>query len=221
MKLTQTKIAALTVISSIVLATNVQAQDGFSIGVNTSNGTFSHTIERNTGTPEIPSITTRTEETDFGYGINVGYQLRLSDNFYFAGEAFYQGQDIETRNINNILITELTLNSSYGIKLKSGIYVNEQLSIYGFSGVTTLDFDINNSYTFAPPTTQSSADVDEFTVGVGIEYAISDHWSVTAEYSQLNDVSFDPIPEVAFDSGKINNNEVDYSSISFGINYTF
>jgi len=202
------------------MVNNIHAADGFSIGINSSNGTFSHTLERNTGSNETPSITTRSEETDVGYGLNLGYQFHLTDDFFLAGEIFYQDQDIRTRNINNLLITELTLNSSYGFKLKSGFDVNDKLAVYGFAGQTTLDFDIDNSYPFAPPLTNDSTDVDEFTIGVGLEYAVTDNWSITAEYNQLNDVSFDPIPEVAV-AGKINDNEVDYSALSFGLNYSF
>lgn len=220
MKFAHTKIALITTLGSALLLSNVQAKDGFSIGVNSSTGTFSHTIEREIGSRDTASITTRTEETDIGAGLNVGYRFDLSDDFFVKGELFYQAQDITTRNVNNILITELELNSTYGIKLKSGFNATDKLSIYGFAGQTTLDFDINNSYTFAPPLTNSSADVDEFSVGVGLEYHVSDNWSVGMEYSQLNDVSFDPIPEVAV-PGQINDNEVDFSALTFGINYTF
>jgi opacity protein-like surface antigen len=87
-------------------------------------------------------------------------------------------------------------------------------------GQTTLDFDINNSYPFAPPLRDGDDSVDEITYGIGAEFSINDHWSVTAQYSQLNDVAFDPLPEVAV-PGKINDNEVDFSALTFGVNYNF
>lgn len=215
----KTKIAALLALS-IAGASQAQAKDGFSIGSLVSNGTFSHTIERDTGTNETPSITSRTEETDYGFGISAGYQFHVNENIFLGADVFYQEQDIETRNINNLLITELTLNNSYGIKAKLGVDVNDKLSIYGLLGQTTLDFDIRNSYPFAPPVRTGNTDVDEITIGIGAEYNINDHWSFVAEYNQLNDVSFDPLPEVAV-PGKINDNEVDFSSLSFGLNYNF
>jgi len=218
MKINYSKIALLSVISCA--AVSAQAKDGFSVGVFSSNGTFSHTIERDTGTNETPSITTRAEETDFGYGLSVGYQLPITNSAFIGAELFYQDQDITTRNVNNLLVTELNLTASYGIKLKSGFNVNDKLDIYGFAGQTTLDFDIENTYPFAPPVTNEAADVDEFTIGVGLEYTLNDHWSIVAEYSQLNDSDFDPIPEVAV-PGKINDNEVDYSALSFGVTFSF
>lgn len=198
----------------------VQAKDGFYLNSNITNSTFSHTIERNTGTNETPSITTRTEETDFGLGLNVGYKFHVIDSVYLAGELFYTNQDIETRNINNLLITDLTLNNTYGIKGKLGFDINEKFSVYAMLGQTTLDFDINNSYPFAPPLTDDTVDVDELTIGVGAEFMVTDKWGVTVEYAQLNDVSFDPIPEVAV-PGKINDNEVDLTSLTFGLTYRF
>lgn len=219
------KIAALItpLVTSIVVATlssTAQAKDGFSLGTQTSNATFSHTIERNTGSNTNPSITARTEESDIAFGLIGGYQFHLSDDFFLGIEAFYNEENVETRNINNLLITELELNNSYGFNLKAGVDVTDKFSVYGLLGQTTLDFDINNSYTFAPPTRSGNTDVDEITFGIGAEYDITDSWSFTARYIQLNDVNFDPLPEVAV-PGKINDNQVDYSALSFGVNFNF
>ena len=205
---------------AILSAQTAHANDGFYLNSNITNSTFSHTIQRDTGTNETPSITTRTEETDYGIGINLGYKFHVIDSVYLAGEVFYTDQDIQTKNINNLLITELTLNNTYGIKGKLGFDINDKFSVYAAIGQTTLDFDINNSYPFAPPLTDDSADVDEITIGVGAEFMVTDNWGVTVEYAQLNDVSFDPIPEVAV-PGKINDNEVDLTSLTFGLTYRF
>ena len=215
-----TKIAALLSLSCASIITTANASDGFSLGVTTGNGTFSHTIERNTGSNTTPSITTRTEESDLGYGLTAGYQISVSEDVFFGIEAFYKEENIETRNINNLLITELSLENTYGFNLKAGINVNEKFSVYALLGQTTLDFDINNSYPFAPPLRDGDDSVDEITYGIGAEFSINDHWSVTAQYSQLNDVAFDPLPEVAV-PGKINDNEVDFSALTFGVNYNF
>lgn len=209
----------LSLIASTV-SLSVQAKDGFRIGSLASNATLTHTIERNTGSNTTPSLSSRVEESDFAYGLSVGYQFHIADNFFLGAEAFYQDQNIETRNLNNLLITELSLDNTYGVKFKGGVDITDKFSVYGLIGQTTLEFDMNNSYPFAPPTRAASRDVDELTIGFGAEYAVSDNWSVTAEFSQLNDVSFDPIPEVAI-PGKINDNELDFSSISFGVNYNF
>lgn len=207
-------------IASAALSINAHAKDGFSIGSIASNATLTHTIERNTGSNTTPSLSSRVEESDFAYGLSVGYQFHIADNFFLGAEAFYQDQNIESRNLNNLLITELSLDNTYGVKLKAGVDITDKFSVYGLLGQTTLEFDVDNSYPFAPPTRSASRDVDELTIGFGAEYAVNDNWSISAEFSQLNDVSFDPIPEVAV-PGKINDNELDFSSISFGVNYNF
>lgn len=214
------KVAAVLAIISTSAISTAHANDGFSLGVTVGNGTFSHTIERNTGSNTTPSITTRTEESDLAVGLNAGYQINLDNSLYFGIEAFYKEENIQTRNINNLLITELSLENSYGLNLKAGVNVTDKFSIYTLLGQTTLDFDINNSYPFAPPLRDGSESVDEVTYGIGAQFSVNDHWSVTAQYTQLNDVSFDPLPEVAV-PGKINDNEVDLTALTFGVNYNF
>lgn len=199
---------------------NAYAKDGFRIGTVTSNATLAHTIERNTGSNTTPSLSSRVEESDFAFGISAGYQLHITDDFYLGAEAFYQEQNIKSRNLNNLLITELSLDSSYGFKIKAGVDITDKFSIYGLAGQTTIEFDVDNSYPFAPPMRTASRDVDELTIGFGAEYTVTDSLSITAEFSQLNDVNFEPIPEVAV-PGKINDNKLDFSNISFGVNYHF
>lgn len=214
---------AMTAVASSLLAlsvTAVQAKDGVYIGGSLLNSTLSHTIERNTGTNTSPSITTTSDETDIGFGLSLGYKKHLNDTFYLSGEIFYNEEDVTTRNLNNLLITEVTLNNSYGFKLKSGIDVTNKFSVYSVLGVTTLDVDLNNSYPFAPPKRNASRSESAFNFGFGAAYQVNDKWSVLAEYNQLKDVDFDPIPEVAV-PGKINPNELDYSTFVIGVNYAF
>ena len=131
---------ALTAIASSLLSfsvTTVQAKDGFYIGGSYLNSTLGHTIERNTGSDTDPSLTSTSNDTDLGFGLNLGYKTHLSGDFYFAGELFYNQENAETRNINNLLITDVTLNSSYGLKLKSGVDVTDKFSVYSVVGLTS------------------------------------------------------------------------------------
>lgn len=213
---------AMTVVaSSLTLsAAALQAKEGIYIGGSFLNSTLSHTIERNTGTNLTPSITTTADETDIGFGLSLGYKKNLTDTFYLAGELFYNEEGATTRNINNLLITEVTLNNSYGFKLKSGINVTDKFSVYSVFGATSLDFDLDNSYPFAPPLRNASRSESAFNFGLGAAYQVNNHWSVLAEFNQVNNVDFDPIPEVAV-PGKINPNELDYSTFVIGLNYSF
>lgn len=204
----------------ILFSSSSFADSGFYIGSHVSNFTVGHSIDRDTGTNTTPSILTLAEESDFGFGLNLGYKQQLNEKLYLSGELFYTDQDIETNNVNNLLRTQLTVNESYGAKIKLGFDITEDFSMYGLIGSTTVDFDIRNSYPFAPPVREASEDVSEFTFGLGAEYAVTNHVSVTAEYAQFNDAEFDPIPEVAV-PGKINDNELDFSGFTFGLNYRF
>ncbi len=211
---------SLACLTSVGMAHTAIAKDGFYLGTTSSYATLGHTIERDTGNNTIASLTSNAEESDLSFGLTAGYKLPVNDSLFIAGEVFYTEESAETRNVNNLLITEVSLENTYGVKLKAGVDINDSFSVYGLVGSTTLDFDLRNSYTFAPPVTNASEDASEFTIGFGAAYQLSDRFSLVAEYAQLSDADFDPIPEVAV-PGKINPNELDYSTISFGVNYTF
>ena len=196
------------------------AADGFYVGGKVQSSTFGHELQRNTGDVTNPSITTFAEESDIAGGVFLGYKTHLTDDAFVSAEVFYNAENAETTNINNMLQTQLELESTYGINLKAGVDVTDKFSVYGIAGATWLDFDIHNSYPFAPPMTSGDASEAGLSLGAGFEYQVSAEWSVKGEYVQISDVSFDPIPEVAI-PGKINPNEVDYDSLSIAISYSF
>ena len=210
----------LAAVAASVFSMTAAAGDGVYISGFVKNSTLAHTIERNTGTNTTPSITTRSEETDFGLGLALGYKTHIDDTLFVGIEAFYNEEDVQTRNLNNLLITEVDLNSTYGINLKGGFDITEKFSLYGKIGATWVDFDLNNSYPFAPPMTSASETENEISYGFGVEYALSDKLSVVGEYTQITDLDFSPIPEVAV-PGKINPNELDLSSWQIGVSYSF
>lgn len=202
------------------MSMQVMADDGLYVSVYAKNTTLEHSIERNTGTNTTPSITTQAQESDFGYGLGLGYKMHLDETLFIDIEAFYNDEDVETRNLNNLLITEVSLEATYGVKLKAGFDVNDKFSIYGFVGNTWVDIDLHNSYPFAPPMRQGSETESEVSFGFGASYAVSNKISVIAEYNQVQDVDFDPLPEVAV-PGKINPNDLDLSSWKVGLSYSF
>jgi opacity protein-like surface antigen len=210
-------IAAL---SGIALSMGAAANDGVYISGFLLNTSQDHTLERNTGTNETPSITTRSEETDIGAGLALGYKTHVNDTVFVAVEGFYNKESVESRNLNNLLITEVELNATYGINLKAGFDITDAFSLYGFVGSTWVDIDLSNSYPFAPPMREGSTTESEFTLGFGASYKLSENLSVVGEYTQLNDLSFDPLPEVAV-PGKVNPNELDLSSWKVGLSYNF
>lgn len=219
MKLGKGKTLA-TLIGAAGLSMSAAASDGIYVSGYLLNTTQDHTIERDTGTNTTPSITTSSEETDVGVGIALGYKMHVDEKVFLAVEGFYNKESAETRNLNNLLVTEVELDSTYGINLKAGFDVTPEFSVYGFVGSTWVDIDLDNSYPFAPPMRSGSETESEFSFGFGLSYSLSEHLSVVGEYTQLNDLDFDPLPEVAV-PGKVNPNELDLSSWKVGLSYMF
>ena len=212
-------LAAL-MLGSVGLTSNALAADGFYVGAKVQSSTFGHELQRNTGAADNPSITTFAEESDVAAGVFLGYKMHVTDDAFVAAEVFYNSENAGTTNINNMLQTQLDLESTYGINFKAGVDVTDKFAVYGIAGASWLDFDIHNSYPFAPPMRSGSADEVGLSLGAGFEYQVDSAWSVKGEYVQVKDVSFDPLPEVAI-PGKINPNEVDYDSLSIAVSYSF
>lgn len=205
---------------SLGASINAVAADGFYAGAKVQSSTFGHELQRNTADAANPSITTYAEETDAAVGVFLGYKTHVTDDAFVAAEVFYNAENAQTTNINNMLQTQLELESSYGVNFKAGVDVTNRFSVYGIAGATWLDFDIHNSYPFAPPMRSGDASEAGLSLGAGFEYQLDNQWSVKGEYIQIKDVGFDPLPEVAI-PGKINPNEVDYDSLSIAVSYSF
>lgn len=215
---------ALTVALGLPAAT-AQA-DGFYISSNISATTSGHTLERNGSTPGLPVPDTAgvgfSETTDFSGGLALGYERNIGNGPFFLGaEAFYNFEDASSRNIVGVLATDVSLNASYGARILAGVEVAPKLSLYGHVGYTTLDFDLRNSYTFAPPVRTDSRREGAVSFGAGARYAVNDQFSVFTEFTQVADVSFDGIPEVAGGTGRVNPNRISLNKVSFGVKYDF
>jgi len=215
--LTVTMLSGITLLSTALLT---QADSGFYAGVAIGQSTLAHEIQRDTGSDASPSISTRNEETDIALRFSVGYTVDLTEKTHVAVEGFYSLEDASTLSKNNLLVSRVNLDSTYGFNVKPGIHITEDFTLFAILGLTVLDFELNNSYPFAPPVRSASEQEQAFNFGFGGEYTLTDNFSVFGEYSQVKDVSFDPIPEVAV-AGKINPNELDYSSLNIGVKYLF
>jgi len=207
-------------LGSLLMASSLMAAEGMYYSVSVGQSTLGHEIKRNTGTKESASISTRAEDTDFAVNFAAGYQLSLGERAFVALEGFYSIENAKTLSLNNKLVTEVSLNAAYGAKLKPGVMVTDGFSVFASLGVTVLDFDVDNAYTFAPPMRTASERESVFSFGFGAEYKLNDHVSVIGEVTRTQDVTFDPIPEVAV-PGKINRNDLDLSTTTIGIAYRF
>ncbi len=188
--------------------------------------TLGHVIERNTAgfvlpVPDVGGVSS-VENTDFSGGVAIGYQQNIfNDQFYLGLEGFFNFENGSTRNINGVLITDIDLNYTYGGRLIGGVNVTKGFSLYVHGGVTVLDFDIRNAYTFAPPVRTRSSTETAFSYGAGASYELTDAVSVFAEFTQITDVGFGGIPEVAGGTGRVNPNELDLRTVSLGFKFSF
>jgi outer membrane autotransporter protein len=202
-----------------------QALDGFYVSGKIGSSSLNHTIERNIGDTTLPvqdtSGVTTANDAGVSFGGAIGYTYDLTDRFFVGAEGFFNFENANTRNINSVLITDIDLEYTYGGRALLGTHVTDNFSLYAHGGLTVLDFDINNSYTFAPPTTEASGSESAFSYGLGAEVAINENFSLFTEYTMINDVDFAPIAEIAGNTGRINPNDLDLNSLSFGIKYNF
>ena len=212
------KIRALSA-ALIAVMGSVAAADGLYVSGSISALTFGHEIERNRGTAELSSLT-RTEETGGSLGVALGYEAAINSSLYWGAEAFYNYSDIDSKNINNGLVTEINVNGTYGVRGILGANVTEALQLYAHAGVTQVDFDVRNSYTFDVPVRTRSDDETAFSYGFGAAVKVSDRVSVFGEYTQVSEVDFDGIAE-APPPNSVNPNSLDLSSVALGVKFSF
>lgn len=186
----------------------------------------SHSIERNLGEnpPELPSPdaggVTSVDEDGASFSLGAGYRTNVPGSPVFIGvEGFYTFEDIESRNINGVLITDVDVDGQYGGRVLLGYDVNDRVKVYAHGGVSWIDFDLTNSYTFADPVTSRSETEAAFAYGAGAEFEVIDKVGVFVEYTRTTEVAFDGIPEVAGDTGRVNYNELALDRLALGFRW--
>lgn len=206
-------------ITGLTAATAASAADGIYVSGSISATELGHSISRNTGVHEEPSISTLTEETDVSLRLGLGYKYHVTDRAFVAVEAFYSWENGSTRSLNGVLASELDLDATFGGDARFGYDVTENFAVYGLAGVTWVDFDNDTGYTFAPPTQFLSDTQAGFTYGFGAELALSERISLIGEYRITNDISFTPNADRVGEL--VNANSIDLSSMRFGVNFSF
>lgn len=206
-------------ITGLAAATAASAADGIYVSGSISATELGHSISRNTGVHEEPSISTLTEETDVSLRLGLGYKHHVTDRAFVAVEAFYSWENGSTRSLNGVLASELDLDATFGGDARFGYDVTENFAVYGLAGVTWVDFDNDTGYTFAPPTQFLSDTQAGFTYGFGAELALSERISLIGEYRITNDISFTPNADRVGEL--VNANSIDLSSMRLGVNFSF
>ena len=220
-----TKILPLAAFTLTVLGAAAQA-DGFYISGSLQATTQDHGITRDTDgvTLPVPDVGSSSfvSATDIAGGIAAGYEYSLGTSGFFVGaEAFYNFENAESRNINGVLVTDVSLEASFGARLISGVEITDKFAVYAHAGITEAEFDVRNSYTFADPVTNASYSESGFSYGLGATYAVNDRLSVFTEFTQIDGIDFGGIPEVAGGTGRVNPNTLDLSKTAIGVKVAF
>lgn len=215
----RTAAIAATALAGVASTTAAMAGDGVYVSGSISATELGHSISRNTGVHEEPSISTLTEETDVSLRLGLGYKHHVTDRAFVAVEAFYAWENGSTRSLNGVLASELELDATFGGDARFGYDVTEDFAVYGLAGVTWVDFDNNTGYTFAPPTQFLSETEAGFTYGFGAELALSERISLVGEYRITSDISFTPNADRVGEL--VNANSIDLNSLRLGVNFSF
>ena len=208
-----------------VLAGTASAESGWYVHGGINSTTFEQSTTRNTGTnqPNVgpaggASASTSDQDTGASLYIAGGYEIKPFPDSFAAVEVYYADETAETQNINNVKITDVSLNSSYGIDLKLGHNVTDKFAVYGLIGVAQYDFDGAISYTFAPPIDDISSEEAGFVYGGGVEIDFNDNWSTIAEVRITNDLDL----STPVDRGAIrSSDDLNFTVIRSGLKYRF
>lgn len=212
-------------ITSLIIAGSATAQSGWYVHGGINSTTFEQSTTRNTGTngPNVgpaggASASTTDQDTGASLYIAGGYEFQPFPDSFAAVEVFYADETAETQNINTVKITDVSLNSSFGIDLKLGHNVSDKFAVYGLLGVAQYDFDGAITYTFAPPIDDISSEETGFVYGGGVEIKFNDNWSTIAEVRLTNDLDLaTPVDRGAISSS----DDLDFTVIRSGLKYRF
>lgn len=224
MNINSHKVSAFAALSFVLTPVAV-AESGWYVHGGINSTTFEQATTRNTGTngPTVgpaggPSISSVAQDTGASVYIAGGYEFEPFPDSFVGIEVFYADETAETTNINNVKVTDVSLNSSYGFDVKLGKNVTDDFAVYGLLGVTQYDFDGAITYTFAPPIDDIASEEAAFVYGGGVELAFNDRWSTIAEVRVSNDVDLStPVDRGAIQS----EDDMEFLVIRSGLKYRF
>lgn len=221
----QISAALLIAIGSLGISSASFAQDGLYVSGGLNNTTIEQGLTRNTGSngpttgpADGPSLSSSDRDTSASVFLGLGYRWDLENDYFTAIEVFYADETAETTNINNVLISNVELDSSYGIDFRAGLDVTDRFGVYGLIGATNYRFDSNLAYTFAPPTDFVEQDEWALVYGAGAEIALTNRITGFGEYRISTDVDFDTPRDKG---GIVSENELDFAGLRTGIRYRF
>ena len=143
--------------------------------------------------------------------IGIGYDYAFASSWVAGIGADYRWSNIET-DITVIASIDITADSAFDIYGRLGYLVSENVLVYGLAGYSWQNFDVS--------VVGFEWDLDGYTLGAGIETAISDRWTAKVEYRYAQYEDFDLSSALGGPSGAATL-EPSMQTVRAGLTYRF
>jgi outer membrane immunogenic protein len=149
-------------------------------------------------------------------GVQLGYNYQINQ-FVVGAEADFQGSSLKGET--DFVFQPVKLGTKldwYGtVRARAGVLATDRLLVYATGG---LAYGRTKTYIETPGGSASfSKSKAGWTVGAGVEYAVTDHVSLRTEYAYA-----DLGKARVFEQGALGfDRKVNFHSVKFGINYKF
>lgn len=163
------------------------------------------------GDTNVGSFGSLSPEGAFGGG-QIGYNA-VFGRMLVGVEADIQGADINDSTAGPDGFASTDINLFGTVRGRLGL-VSDRTLIYATAGYAWADVDTSISGAFG--TISGSDTLDGYTVGGGIEYALSDNWSTKLEYQYVD------LEDTRFGLGAVATKiDPDFHTVRAGLNYRF
>ena len=187
------------------------------------------------GDPGDNEILTHQKQNGFFGGGELGYNYQFGSSFVLGLEGDFSWSGIGSDNVQSNSEEIKTFNSendwSGSVALRAGLVSwNNRLLSYLKAGVAFAHFNYDSTNDERPG---GGTNVDTFStgetrtvplVGFGLEYAMTCHWSIKAEYNHLF-LGSEYVGGISIDDGRSENEiysfDLQQDSVKLGLNYKF
>jgi outer membrane immunogenic protein len=206
----------------------VGAQVGYSWGNDDALGLLNGDVVTVGGVPFVVSGVGGGDDSDgFVLGGHVGYNVQFG-SFVVGVEGDLEYADLGGNN-NAFVLTGVpgvfALNSGLGIDWQGSIrarlgFAFDRVLVYATGGFAFASIDDSNNFAIlAPGFVNGDDSVTGWTLGVGVEYAITNNLTTRLEYRYTN---YDDSNNAFFDNVALNNGgDLDFHTVRLGLSYKF
>jgi outer membrane immunogenic protein len=165
-----------------------------------------------------PVLSFDASSNGFVGGVQVGYNYQI-DQWVVGAEADFQGASIKGETDVNIGTKLGTKLDWYGtVRARAGVLATDRLLVYATGG---LAYGHTKTFFETPVAGISESKTKAgWTVGAGVEYAVTDHVSLKTEYA-YTDLGKARVFDSAGMFGPGLDRKVNFHTVKFGINYKF